>query len=161
MNRSLFNWRRMVKEFFLHEINAHRCTRFNLSRGSASAMRVLRKEACDLGEASRPVGDNGKTTRLQGHQAARLRSALGDSKVTRHQIVRGGAASPPLSGARADAKRARAEPGEDKMVVGAEGACQERGAEHWQRHSCQPGAHLCFTSVQAPEPICLRFFFGF
>ena len=88
------NWRRMVNnKFFLREINAHRCMRSNLSRGSASAMRMLRQEACDLGEASRPVGDNGKTTRLQGHQAARLQSAFGDSKVTRHQIVRGEAGS--------------------------------------------------------------------
>ena len=83
----------MVNEFFLREINAHRCTRSNLSRGSASAMRMLRQEACDLGEASRLVGDNGKTTRLQGHQAARLQSAFGDSKVTRHQTVRGEAGS--------------------------------------------------------------------
>ena len=36
------NWRRIVNEFFLREINAHRCTRSNLSRGSASAMRMLR-----------------------------------------------------------------------------------------------------------------------
>ena len=27
------NWRRMVNEFFLREINAHRCMRSNLSRG--------------------------------------------------------------------------------------------------------------------------------
>jgi len=87
------SWRRMVNEFFLREINAHRCIMSNLSRGSASAMRMLRQEACDLGEASRLVGDNGKTTRLQGHQAARLQSAFGDSKVTRHQIVRGEAGS--------------------------------------------------------------------
>ena len=38
------NWRRMVNEFFLREINAHRCMRSNLSRGSASAMRMLRQE---------------------------------------------------------------------------------------------------------------------
>ena len=37
------NWRRMVNnKFFLREINAHRCMRSNLSRGSASAMRMLR-----------------------------------------------------------------------------------------------------------------------
>ena len=29
------------------------------------------------------------------------------------------------------------------MPAGAEGACQETDAEHWQRHSSQPGAHLC------------------
>ena len=61
MNRSLFNWRRMVKEFFLREINVHRCTRFNLSRGSAPAMRMLRQEAGDVEEAPLPehevVGD--------------------------------------------------------------------------------------------------------
>ena len=51
MNRSLSNWRRMVTEFFLREINAHRCMRFNLSRGSTSAMRRLRQEAGDLEEA--------------------------------------------------------------------------------------------------------------
>ena len=56
-------------------------------------MRMLRQEACDLGEASRLVGDNGKTTRLQDHQAARLQSAFGDSKVTGHQIVHGEAGS--------------------------------------------------------------------
>ena len=54
------NWCRMVTEFFLREINAHRCMRFNLSRGSASAMRRLRQEAGDLEEAPLPeqvVGD--------------------------------------------------------------------------------------------------------
>ena len=105
------NWRRMVNEFFLREINARRCMRPNLSRGSASAMRMLRQEACDLGEASRLVGDNGKTTRLQGHQAARLQSAFGDSKVTRHQIVRGEAGSIAVErragGCQASARRAR------------------------------------------------------
>ena len=50
------SWRRMVIKFFLREINAHRIVRSNLRRGSASAMRMLRQEACDLGEASRPVG---------------------------------------------------------------------------------------------------------
>ena len=48
-------WRRMVTEFFLREINAHRCMRFNLSRGSTSAMRRLRQEAGDLEEA--PAAD--------------------------------------------------------------------------------------------------------
>ena len=83
MNRSLSNWRRMVtefflreiklelswfavswgrmaNEFFLREINAHRCMMFNLSLGSASAMRRLRQEAGDLEEAPLPeqvVGD--------------------------------------------------------------------------------------------------------
>ena len=69
-----------------------------------------------------------------------------DSKVTRQQASSKQCAGKRAAsrGARADAKRARAEPGEDdEMVAGAEGACQERGAEHWQRHSCQPGAHLC------------------
>ena len=79
----------MVTEIFLREINAHRSMRPNLKRGSASAMRMLRQYACDLGEASRLVGDNGNTTRLQAHQGARLQSAFGDSKVTRHQTVRG------------------------------------------------------------------------
>ena len=71
MNRSLSNWRRMVtefflreiklelswfavswgrmaNEFFLREINAHRCMMFNLSLGSASAMRRLRQELPDV-----------------------------------------------------------------------------------------------------------------
>ena len=60
MKRSPSNWHRMITQFFLREINAHRCTRFNLSRGSASAMRRLRQEAGDLEEAPLPeqvVGD--------------------------------------------------------------------------------------------------------
>ena len=60
MNRSPSNQHRMVTQFFLQQINAHRCTRFNLSRGSASAMRRLRQEAGDLEEAPLPeqvVGD--------------------------------------------------------------------------------------------------------
>ena len=54
MNRSPSNWHRMVTQFFLREINAHRCTRFNLSRGSASAMRRLRQEAGDVKETPLP-----------------------------------------------------------------------------------------------------------
>ena len=42
------SWRRMVNEFFSREINAHRCLRSNLSRGSVSAMRMLRQEADNL-----------------------------------------------------------------------------------------------------------------
>ena len=35
-------WHRMVNNFFLREINAHRTLRSNLGRGSVSAMRMLR-----------------------------------------------------------------------------------------------------------------------
>ena len=54
------SWGRMANEFFLRESNAHRCMMFNLSLGSASAMRRLRQEAGDLEEAPLPeqvVGD--------------------------------------------------------------------------------------------------------
>ena len=37
-------WRRMVNNFFLREINAHRILRSNLGCGSVSAMRMLRQE---------------------------------------------------------------------------------------------------------------------
>ena len=37
-------WRRMVNNFFLREIQEHRCLRSNLSRGSVSAMNMLRQE---------------------------------------------------------------------------------------------------------------------
>ena len=37
-------WRRMVNNFFLREIHEHRCLRSNLSRGSVSAMNMLRQE---------------------------------------------------------------------------------------------------------------------
>ena len=88
MNRSLSNWRRMVtefflrdfklelswfavswgrmaNEFFLREINAHRCMMFNLSLGSASAMRRLRQEAGDLEEA--PAADSRALDLLPRH----------------------------------------------------------------------------------------------
>ena len=34
----------MVNDFFVLEINAHRCMRSNLRRGSVSTMRLLRQE---------------------------------------------------------------------------------------------------------------------
>ena len=37
-------WRRMVNNFFLREIDEHRILRSNLSRGSVSAMSMLRQE---------------------------------------------------------------------------------------------------------------------
>ena len=64
-----------------------------------------------------------------------------DAKVTRQQKASSKQCAGKRAasrGARADAKRARAE-----IAAGAEGACQETDEEHWQRHSCQPGAHLC------------------
>ena len=50
------SWGRMVHNFFLRQINAHGCMRSNLRSGSVSTMSMLRQEASDLGEASRPVG---------------------------------------------------------------------------------------------------------
>ena len=45
------------------------------------------------------------------------------------------------------AGRRKGEPEEGRPAAegaaGAEGACQETDEEHWQRHSCQLGAHLC------------------
>ena len=46
----------MVEQFFLRDIIAHLCMALNVSRGSASAMRRLRQEACDLEEA--PAADS-------------------------------------------------------------------------------------------------------
>ena len=73
MNRSPSNWHRMVTQLFLREINASRCTRFNLSRGSASAMRRLRQEAGDVEEAPLPehevVGDE-KVAEKPEHEVA-------------------------------------------------------------------------------------------
>ena len=38
------SWGRMVNNFFLREINVHRCMRSNLRWGSVSTMRMLRQE---------------------------------------------------------------------------------------------------------------------
>ena len=45
LTRGERTWGRMVNEYFLREINKHRCLRFNLQLGSVSATRQLRRGA--------------------------------------------------------------------------------------------------------------------
>ena len=97
--------------------------------------------------ASRPLARTAGTpdSKVSGPLAATARTP--DSKVTRQQASSKQCAGKRAAsrGARADAKRARVPTSHGRGLVaqGAEGACRETDEEHWQRHSCQPRAHLC------------------
>ena len=106
--------------------------------------------------ASRPLARTASTpdSKVSGPLAATAMTP--DSKVTRQQ-----ASSKQCAGKRAASRGERADNkrrwkrmyyshhyfhqgrGWQKVAAGAEGACQETDAEHWQRHSSHPGAHLC------------------
>ena len=92
------------------------------------------------------VAQSGRLTSVTANRGARRPLAPSaikpDSKASRPLATTAGTPDSKVTRAKQSfANRARTE-GQMLVAAGAEGACQDTDAEHWQRHSSQLGAHL-------------------